>query len=66
MDNNNMKEYIKQELEKLDRSIIATPSKDDLASFAVANKGSNDVLLMHMAINYGHREALENLIAELG
>lgn len=65
MDNNNMKEYIKQELEKLDRSIIATPSKDDLEAFAAVNGGSNDTLLMHMAMNLGYKLALEGLQEEL-
>ena len=61
-----MKDYIKSELALLDRSIVATPhTKEDLESFAKANQGSSDILLMQMAMQYGYKLALENLETEL-
>ena len=61
-----MKDYIKSELAMLDRSIVATPrTKEDLESFAKANQGSSDILLMQMAMQYGYKLALENLEMEL-
>ena len=48
-----MKEYIDNELSKLDRGIVATPTEDYLEGFARANNGSSDFLLMQMAKNYG-------------
>ena len=61
-----MKEFITQELSSLDRSIVATPqTREDLESFANANHGSSDILLMQMAIQYGYKLALENLQSEL-
>ena len=56
-----MKEYINNELSKLDRGIVATPTEEYLDSFAEANNGSNDFLLMQLAKNYGYKLALENL-----
>jgi hypothetical protein len=54
--------YIKTELAKLDRGIVATPKdRKYLESFAKANQGSMDILLMQMAINFGYKIALENL-----
>ena len=61
-----MKEFIKQELATLNRSIVATPrTREDLESFANANQGSSDILLMQMAMQYGYKLALENLKMEL-
>ena len=61
-----MKDYITQELSALDRSIVATPhTKKDLESFAKANNGCSDILLMQMAMQYGYKLALENLETEL-
>ena len=37
-----MKEYIDNELNKLDRGIVATPTEEYLDEFAGANNGSND------------------------
>jgi len=56
-----MEDYIKNELSKLDRGMIATPSYEDLNAFAKANNGSNDFLLMQMAKNYGYKLALLNI-----
>ncbi len=56
-----MKEYINDELSKLDRGIVATPTEKYLESFSKANNGSNDFLLMQMAKNYGYKLALLNI-----
>ena len=53
-----MKEYINNELSKLDRGIVATPTEEYLNEFADANGGSNDFLLMQLAKNYGYKLAL--------
>jgi hypothetical protein len=57
-----LKDYINKELASLDRGLVATPkTREHLESFAKANQGSMDILLMQMAINYGYKIALENL-----
>ena len=56
-----MKEYIDNELNKLDRGIVATPTEEYLNEFADANGGSNDFLLMQLAKNYGSKLALINI-----
>lgn len=61
-----MEEYIKQELKKLDRGMVATPNQDYLLQFTAANNGSNDYLLMQMAKNYGYKLALLNVQNEIG
>jgi len=54
--------YINEEMAMLDRGIVATPAdREYLESFAKANNGSMDILLMQMAINFGYKLALENL-----
>ena len=61
-----MKDYIKQQIIMLDRGIVATPrTKKDLESFAKANNGCSDMLLMQMAMQYGYKLALENIEIEL-
>ena len=60
-----MKEYIDNELSKLDRGVVATPTEKYLDSFAKANNGSNDLLLMQMAKNYGYQLALLNIYMTL-
>jgi len=62
---NKMKEYIDNELKKLDRAIVATPTEDYLNDFAKCNQGANDFLLMQMAKNYGYKLALLNVENEL-
>jgi hypothetical protein len=58
----NLQEYIDKELKSLDRNIVATPkTREFLESFAKANQGSMDILLMQMAIQFGYKIALENL-----
>ena len=46
----------------LDRGIVATPTENTLESFAQANNGTNDFLLMQMAKNYGYKIALLNML----
>lgn len=54
--------YINEEMKMLDRGIVATPqNREYLESFAKANNGSMDILLMQMAINFGYKMALENI-----
>ena len=62
----NIQDYIKEEINKLDKGIVATPQdRKYLESFCTANHGSNDFLLMQMAMQYGYKIALENLQDEL-
>ncbi len=58
----NVKEFIQDKNKMLDRGIVATPgNRDRLELFANANNGSNDFLLMQMAINFGYKLALEDV-----
>jgi len=61
----NTLDYIEKELKKLDRSIVATPTEEYLESFASANHGGNDFLLMQLAKNFGYLLALVHLRDEL-
>ena len=57
-----LKNYLQEQYKMLDRGIVATPdSREYLESFANANGGSADLLLMQMAMNYGYKIALENV-----
>lgn len=57
-----LNEYFASEFKMLDRGIVATPdSREYLESFANANGGSSDLLLMQMAMNFGYKIALENV-----
>jgi len=60
-----IKKYINNELSKLDRGIVATPTEDYLDKFAEANNGSNDLLLMQLAKNYGYKLALLEILDEI-
>lgn len=61
-----IQEFIGKELDSLDRSIVATPeTRERLESFANANNGSMDILLMQMAVQYGYKLALENVVEQL-
>jgi len=63
---NKVQDYIQEEMRKLDKGIVATPKdRDYLESFAQANHGSMDLLLMQMAMQYGYKMALENIQNEL-
>ena len=57
-----LKNYLEEQFKMLDRGIVATPdSREYLESFAKANGGSSDLLLMQLAMNYGYKIALENV-----
>jgi hypothetical protein len=57
-----VKQFIENKNKMLDRGIVATPGdRDRLELFANANNGSNDFLLMQMAINFGYKMALEDV-----
>ena len=61
-----LQQFLQEQFKMLDRGIVATPNKrEDLESFAKANQGSMDILLMHMAMNFGYKIALENVQEEL-
>jgi hypothetical protein len=61
-----IKEFLDNKNKMLDRGIVATPGdRDRLELFANANNGSNDFLLMQMAINFGYKMALEEVEEEL-
>ena len=61
-----MKEILAAEFKRLQGGIVATPgSREDLEAFAKANHGSMDMLLMQMAIQYGYKIALENVLEEV-
>jgi len=60
--NTELTEYIDERLNQMDRGIVATPqSREYLESFAKANHGSMDILLMQMSINFGYKMALESI-----
>jgi len=62
----NLQQFLQEQFKMLDRGIVATPNKrEDLESFAKANCGSMDILLMQMAMNFGYKIALENVQEEL-
>lgn len=60
--NQKLENWINDQFKMLDRGIVATPkTREDLESFAKANHGSMDLLLMQMAMNFGYKIALENV-----
>ena len=60
--NEKLLKYINKELKQMDRGIVATPkNREYLESFANANNGSMDILLMQMGINFGYKMALESI-----
>jgi len=61
-----LQNYLEEQFKMLDRGIVATPAtREDLESFAKANHGSMDLLLMQMAINFGYKIAMENVQFEI-
>lgn len=61
-----VKEFIAAELKGLDRGFVSTPEcQEDLVAIAKANGGSMDMLLMHMAVQYGAKLAYENLLEKM-
>jgi len=61
----NIQKFISTQQKMLDRGIVATPTENTLESFAQANNGVNDFLLMQMAKNYGYQLALDHLTEQL-
>ena len=49
-----IQQWLNDRQEMLDRGIVATPTEEYLESFADANNGSMDILLMQMSINFGY------------
>lgn len=55
-------EFVHSIKKELNRGIVATPdTREQLESFAKANQGSMDILLMQMAINFGYKMAMEDI-----
>ena len=55
-------DLIDTELKSMERSIVATPdTRAQLESFANANQGSMDIVLMQMAIQFGYKMALQTI-----
>ena len=60
-------EYIETQMKTLNNGFVATPeTRDNLEAFARANGGSMDIVLMQMAIQYGYKIALENVMEAVG
>lgn len=58
----NLQDFIAQRFNELDKGIVATPEdRFVLENFARCNQGSNDILLMQMAINFGYKMAMEDV-----
>ena len=58
-----IKAYIREELVKTKRAIVATPeSRQKLDSFARTNNGTNDMLLTQLSVNYGYSIAMANVL----
>lgn len=58
----NLQQFVQARFNELEKGIVATPdSRENLESFAKANQGSMDILLMQMAINYGYKMAMEDV-----
>ena len=58
---NELKEFIDSRNNQLECGIVATPNMTYLEAFAKANHGSNDYLLMQMAIQVGYKMAIEDI-----
>jgi hypothetical protein len=55
-------DLIDTELKSMERGIVATPdTRAQLESFAQANQGSMDIVLMQMAIQFGYKIALQTI-----
>ena len=55
-------EFVHGRMSELNRGIVATPDNlENLESFAKANQGFMDFLLMQMAIQYGYKMAMEDI-----
>lgn len=55
-------DLIDTELKSMERSIVATPdTRAQLESFANANQGSMDIVLMQQSIQFGYKMALQTI-----
>lgn len=58
----NLQDFITERFNELGKGFVATPSnRNNLEAFAKANQGSNDILLMQMAIQFGYKMAMEDV-----
>ena len=58
-----IKEFANTGLKSLDRLWVATPEcRKHLDDFAKANRGVNDFVLTQMAVNYGYKIAMEDIL----
>lgn len=60
-----IKEFTYKRVADLKKSIVGTPSATYLDKFMQANHGSNDVLLVQMAKQYGYELALDDVNNEV-
>lgn len=61
-----VKDYIDSQIKVLDRGLVATPkTRENLDAFAKSNQGSMDFLLTQMAVNYGYKIAMQNVLSTL-
>ena len=59
-------DLIDTELKSMERGIVATPNtRAQLESFAQANQGCSDIVLMQMAIQFGYKMALQTIQDQL-
>ena len=59
------KKSIEEKLASLDRSIVATPeTRENLDAFAKGNQGCMDFVLTQMAVQYGYKLALQEILTE--
>jgi len=57
-----IEDFIERELKGLDRRFVTTPdNRAYLEALAKGNRGSMDIVLMQLSINYGYKIALENI-----
>ena len=55
-----VKQFIKDQKDVLEKSIVATPkNRQRLEQFANANGGVSDIILMQMSIQFGYIMAIE-------
>ena len=61
-----VKDYIDSQIKVLDCGLVATPkTRENLDAFAKSNQGSMDFLLTQMAVQYGYKIAMQNVLSTL-
>jgi hypothetical protein len=64
--NQELIEYINQQLKPLERGLIATPkTREALDNFAESNGGSMDLVLSQMSVQYGYQLAYSQMLEHL-